>query len=91
MEKELVIGIDVGGQSTKLGVVNKDGEIIAQTVISSLQDELIDYINEQNAKGNNLHGGIIKNDQYGNWIYCPLKIEDACDTSGWSIFDPHNA
>ena len=46
MEKELVIGIDVGGQSTKLGVVNKDGEIIAQTVISSLQEELIDYINE---------------------------------------------
>ena len=42
MAKELVIGIDVGGQSTKLGVVNAEGEIIAQTVISSLQDELID-------------------------------------------------
>ena len=35
--KDLVIGIDVGGQSTKLGVVNEEGEIIAQTVISSLQ------------------------------------------------------
>ena len=46
MEKELVMGIDVGGQSTKLGVVNEEGEIIAQTVISSLQEELIDYINE---------------------------------------------
>ena len=46
MEKELVMGIDVGGQSTKLGVVNAEGEIIAQTVISSLQEELIDYINE---------------------------------------------
>ena len=46
MAKELVIGIDVGGQSTKLGVVNAEGEIIAQTVISSLQEELIDYINE---------------------------------------------
>ena len=44
--KDLVIGIDVGGQSTKLGVVNGEGEIIAQTVISSLQEELIDYINE---------------------------------------------
>ena len=44
--KDLVIGIDVGGQSTKLGVVNAEGEIIAQTVISSLQEELIDYINE---------------------------------------------
>ena len=40
------MGIDVGGQSTKLGVVNEEGEIIAQTVISSLQEELIDYINE---------------------------------------------
>ena len=40
------MGIDVGGQSTKLGVVNAEGEIIAQTVISSLQQELIDYINE---------------------------------------------
>ena len=46
MDKELVMGIDVGGQSTKLGVVNAEGEIIAQTVISSLQEELIDYINE---------------------------------------------
>ena len=46
MAKDLVMGIDVGGQSTKLGVVNAEGEIIAQTVISSLQEELIDYINE---------------------------------------------
>ncbi|MBQ5438012.1 MAG: ROK family protein, partial [Bacteroidales bacterium] len=46
MAKELVMGIDVGGQSTKLGVVNAEGEIIAQTVISSLQEELIDYITE---------------------------------------------
>ena len=46
MAKKLVIGIDVGGQSTKLGVVNEEGEIIAQTVISSLQEELIDYITE---------------------------------------------
>ncbi len=40
------MGIDVGGQSTKLGVVNAEGEIIAQTVISSLQDKLIDYITD---------------------------------------------
>lgn len=46
MEKELVIGVDIGGQSTKIGVVNADGEIIAQTVISSLQEELIEYIND---------------------------------------------
>ena len=46
MAKDLVIGIDVGGQSTKIGVVNQEGEIIAQSVISSLQEQLIDYINE---------------------------------------------
>ena len=48
MAKELVMGIDVGGQSTKIGVVNAEGEIIAQTVISSLQTQLIDYITELN-------------------------------------------
>lgn len=59
--------------------------------VENKHNALIDYINEQNTKGNNLHGGIIKNDQYGNWIYSPLKIEDASDTTGWSIFDPHHA
>ena len=46
MEKEFVMGIDIGGQSTKIGVVSPDGDIIACTVISSLQEELIDYIND---------------------------------------------
>ena len=46
MEKELVVGVDIGGQSTKIGVVNEAGEIIAQTVISSLQEQLIDYISD---------------------------------------------
>lgn len=46
MAKELVLGIDIGGQSSKLGVVDADGTIIAQTVISSLQTELIAYITD---------------------------------------------
>ena len=46
MEKEFVMGIDIGGQSTKIGVVNAEGEIVASTVISSLQEELIDYITD---------------------------------------------
>ena len=46
MAKELVLGIDIGGQSSKLGVVDKDGVIIAQTVISSLQTDLISYITD---------------------------------------------
>lgn len=41
-----VIGIDVGGQSSKLGVVNENGEILAQCVVSSLQESLSDYLND---------------------------------------------
>lgn len=41
-----VIGIDVGGQSSKLGVVNASGEILAQCVVSSLQDNLKDYLKD---------------------------------------------
>lgn len=35
MSKDIVIGIDIGGQSSKIGVVNKDGEIISRSVIRS--------------------------------------------------------
>ena len=38
MEQELVIGIDVGGQTAKCGVVDARGTIIAQTVISTEDD-----------------------------------------------------
>ena len=33
MAQELVIGIDVGGQTTKCGVVDARGTVLAQTVI----------------------------------------------------------
>ena len=48
---------------------------------------LIDYIAAENAKGKRLHGSIIKEDQYGNWLYCKFKIEDAIDTKDWDIFE----
>ena len=35
MEKEYVVGIDIGGQTTKIGVVDRRGNIVAQTVITS--------------------------------------------------------
>ncbi len=35
-EKPYVVGIDVGGQSTKIGVVDRRGNIISQTSITSL-------------------------------------------------------
>lgn len=46
MEKSLVVGIDIGGQSTKLGVVDARGNILYQSVITSLQTELDEYIND---------------------------------------------
>ncbi|MBQ1647484.1 MAG: ROK family protein, partial [Bacteroidales bacterium] len=35
MSQNLVIGIDVGGQTTKCGIVDARGTVLAQTVIRS--------------------------------------------------------
>ena len=35
MDKNFVVGVDVGGQTTKIGVVDARGEVLAQTVIRS--------------------------------------------------------
>ena len=35
MEKAYVVGVDIGGQTTKIGIVDRRGTIIAQTVIGS--------------------------------------------------------
>ena len=45
-KQALVIGIDVGGQTTKLGVVDARGNILYQSVISSLQRELSSYVED---------------------------------------------
>ena len=45
-KQTLVIGIDVGGQTTGLGVVNAKGEILYHSVISSLQNTLSEYIDD---------------------------------------------
>ncbi|MCF0174082.1 MAG: ROK family protein [Bacteroidales bacterium] len=37
MEKKFVVGVDVGGQTSKLGIVNKDGNVVAQSVIRTDQ------------------------------------------------------
>ena len=47
MAKELVIGIDVGGQTTKCGIVDARGSVLAQTVIrSDTYKEVAPYIAE---------------------------------------------
>ncbi|MBR1566099.1 MAG: hypothetical protein IJ649_04990, partial [Oscillospiraceae bacterium] len=35
MPKEFVVGVDVGGQTTKIGVVDARGDVLSQTVIRS--------------------------------------------------------
>lgn len=42
--KRLAIGIDIGGQSTKCGIVTRDGIILAQSVITSLIDNFDEYL-----------------------------------------------
>ncbi len=45
MNKDLVLGIDVGGQTTKCGVVDAEGNILAQSVIRSDEDtSAVDFV-----------------------------------------------
>lgn len=47
LEKQYVVGIDVGGQTTKIGVVDARGQVLAQTVIrSDNYDEPEPYLDE---------------------------------------------
>ena len=43
--ERLAIGIDIGGQSSKCGVVTQDGTIICQSVVTSLIDNFDEYLN----------------------------------------------
>lgn len=42
--ERLAIGIDIGGQSSKCGVVTRDGTILEQTVVTSLIDDFDEYL-----------------------------------------------
>ena len=47
MAKDLVIGIDIGGQTTKCGIVDARGAVLAQTVIrSDTHTDVVPYIAE---------------------------------------------
>ncbi len=54
MKIKLYIGIDIGGQSTKCGVVNSNGDILAQSVITSLQPTIDQYLADITATINKL-------------------------------------
>jgi glucokinase len=47
MLKPYAIGIDVGGTTTKFGIVNRNGEIIEQDRISSIAHDVVeDFIDD---------------------------------------------
>lgn len=47
LEKPYVVGIDVGGQTTKMGIVDTRGQVLAQTVIrTDTHDDVNLYIDE---------------------------------------------
>lgn len=47
MDMPYVVGVDVGGQTTKIGVVDMRGQVLAQTVIrTDTHDEVEPYIDE---------------------------------------------
>ena len=47
VEKPYVVGIDVGGQTTKMGIVDTRGQVLSQTVIrTDTYDDVNLYIDE---------------------------------------------
>lgn len=49
------------------------------------------YMQEDENKKKNLHGGIIVPDVFGNWVYSPAPLDlklGTSDTTNWDIFDP---
>ncbi len=44
MTKDYVVGIDIGGQSAKIGIVNRKGEILAQKSISTKMSDSEEFI-----------------------------------------------
>lgn len=47
MDTQYVVGIDIGGQTTKLGVVDARGTVLAQTVIrTDTYDDVVKYVDE---------------------------------------------
>lgn len=52
---------------------------------------LWEYMQLPENKSKKLHGGIIKRDDFGNWVYPQAPLDPALgtsDTTDWDIFDP---
>src|SRR5574344_2697089 len=86
MKKELRIGIDIGGQSTKCGVVDSKGTIIAQCTITSLQTELNDYLSDLTKAINQL---IMETDSKGSIIGIGVGAPNANYFNGTIEYAPN--
>ncbi len=49
------------------------------------------YMQDQNAKGQDLHGGIIIETTPDCWLYCKYNISNTDDLRNWDMFDRINA
>ena len=50
LEKPYVVGIDIGGQTTKMGIVDTRGQVLAQTVIrTDTHDDVDLYVDDLSA------------------------------------------
>ena len=67
----------------------KNSDVFAPDKHNALRE----YISAENAKGQNLDGGIIINKPEGSdvWLYCRLPINNTTDLDNWDMFDPKNA
>ena len=56
----------------------------------SKHNALIDYIHNEKNADKHLKGGIIIQTPNGeNWKYCPMKIKNSTDITGWDSFHPN--
>lgn len=65
----------------------KDSDFFAPSKHNALHA----YIQRENAKGQNLQGGIIIETTPDCWLYSKLPIENTTELTNWDMFDPNNA
>lgn len=74
---------DVFLLDTKKGTIDPD--------IVEKHNALIEYINHPDNEAKQLHGGIIVQTKFGNWLYPPFQIKNVSELDNpvdWTLFDP---
>lgn len=66
---------------------SKNSDLFAPTK----HNALLAYMQAENAKEQDLHGGIIIETTPDCWLYSKTEISDTDNLSDWTMFDPNNA